>query len=207
MEQKKKIGIMGGTFDPIHLGHLILGEKSYEQLSLDEVWYMPAGNPPHKQLRGGGAADEQRVEMVRLAICDNPHFRLSLMEMNEDGFTYTYRTLEKLRERYPDTEFYFIIGADSLLSFDSWMKPGRILGAAIVVVATRDHLPSPQLTREMDRLTEKYGGRMVLLDTMNIDVSSHMLREWTARGNSLRYYTPDAVVRYIRENRLYQDLP
>ena len=207
MEQKKKIGIMGGTFDPIHLGHLILGEKSYEQLSLDEVWYMPAGNPPHKQLRGGRAADEQRVEMVRLAICDNPHFRLSLMEMNEDGFTYTYRTLEKLRERYPDTEFYFIIGADSLLSFDSWMKPGRILAAATVVVATRDHLPSPQLTREMDRLTEKYGGRMVLLDTMNIDVSSHMLREWTARGNSLRYYTPDAVVRYIRENRLYQDLP
>ena len=112
-----------------------------------------------------------------------------------------------MKAKYPDTEFYFIIGADSLLSFDSWMKPGRILGAAIVVVATRDHLPSPQLTREMDRLTEKYGGRMVLLDTMNIDVSSHMLREWTARGNSLRYYTPDAVVRYIRENRLYQDLP
>ena len=204
MECRKKIGIMGGTFDPIHLGHLILGEKSYEQLSLDEVWFMPAGNPPHKQLREGRASDEQRVEMVRLAIHSNPHFRLSLMEMNEDGFTYTYRTLEKLRERYPETEFFFIIGADSLLSFDSWMKPERILAAATVVVATRDHLSKPRLFQEIDRIEKKYGGKMVLLDTMNIDVSSHMLREWTAAGSSLTYYTPDPVVSYIKENGLYQ---
>ena len=96
----RKIGIMGGTFDPIHMGHLILGEQSYEQLKLDKVLFMPAGNPPHKKNRIGRAADEQRVDMVRLAISDNPHFELSLAEMNETGYTYTYRTLEELKE-YP----------------------------------------------------------------------------------------------------------
>ena len=91
---RKKIGIMGGTFDPIHVGHLILGEKAYEQLNLDKVWFMPSGNPPHKRNRDGCASDEQRVEMVKRAISGNPHFELSLIEMNEDGYTYSYRTLE-----------------------------------------------------------------------------------------------------------------
>ena len=118
--QGKKIGIMGGTFDPVHVGHLILGEAAYRQFSLERVWFMPSGNPPHKRDRTGGATDEQRVEMVRLAISDNPHFRLSLIEMYEDGYSYTYRTLEYLRKQYPDTEFYFIIGGDSLFEFNHW---------------------------------------------------------------------------------------
>ena len=85
--RRKKIGIMGGTFDPIHVGHLILGEKAYEQLGLDKILFMPAGNPPHKRNRKGRASDEQRVEMVNLAIQGNPHFELSLIEMNAEGFT------------------------------------------------------------------------------------------------------------------------
>lgn len=98
--RRKKIGIMGGTFDPIHVGHLILGEKAYEQLGLDKILFMPAGNPPHKpEPRNGRATDEQRTEMVRLAIEGNPHFELSLIEMNAEGFTYTYRTLGKLKEQ------------------------------------------------------------------------------------------------------------
>ena len=88
MEQKRKrVGIMGGTFDPIHIGHLILGEKAYEQLKLDKVLFMPSGNPPHKKNRPGRASDEQRVEMVRRAISMNPHFELSLVEMNEEGYS------------------------------------------------------------------------------------------------------------------------
>ena len=86
---RKKIGIMGGTFDPIHMGHLILGEQSYEQFQLDKVLFMPSGNPPHKRDRAGRASDNQRVDMVRLAIEDNPHFELSLAEMHETGYTYT----------------------------------------------------------------------------------------------------------------------
>lgn len=90
----RKIGIMGGTFDPIHIGHLILGEAAYEQFGLDEVWFLPAGNPPHKRNRAGQAKDAQRVEMVRRAIASNPHFVLCTKEMEDEGYTYSYRTLE-----------------------------------------------------------------------------------------------------------------
>lgn len=114
----RKIGIMGGTFDPIHIGHLILGEAAYEQFGLDEVWFLPAGNPPHKRNRAGQAKDAQRVEMVRRAIASNPHFVLCTKEMEDEGYTYSYRTLEAMRKEHPGTEFYFIIGADSLFYFD-----------------------------------------------------------------------------------------
>ena len=123
-EKRKRVGIMGGTFDPIHIGHLILGETAYEQFDLDQVLFMPAGNPPHKRNRLHRATDEQRSEMVRRAIASNPHFSLSLEEMNEDGFTYTYRTLERLRAEHPDTDYFFILGADSLFDFDKWREPG-----------------------------------------------------------------------------------
>lgn len=124
---------MGGTFDPIHIGHLILGEKTYEQLGLDKILFMPAGNPPHKQNRIGRATDAQRVSMVEKAISGNPHFELSLTEMNDKGFTYTYHTLETLKEQNPDTDYYFIIGADSLYDFphgesrQEYVKPVRLL--------------------------------------------------------------------------------
>ena len=203
MGSPKKIGIMGGTFDPIHLGHLILGEKSYEQLGLSRVWFMPAGNPPHKQHREGQATDDQRVAMVKLAIEDNPHFELSLREMNEHGFTYTYRTLEGLREENPDTEYYFIIGADSLLSFDTWKEPARIAAACTVVAAVRNHTPTSLLEAEMERLRTKYGGRFIRLDMDNIDVSSHILRSWAAEKKSLKYYLPDRVIEYIKEEGIY----
>lgn len=194
---------MGGTFDPIHMGHLILGEKTYEQLGLDKVWFMPAGNPPHKKNRSGRASDEQRAEMVRLAIENNPHFELSLIEMNEDGYTYTYRTLENLKKENPDTDYYFIIGADSLYSFETWKEPGRICQACTLVVAVRDHTPVDMLQQEMDRLTAKYHGCFLRLETMNIDVSSQLLREWTKEHKSLRYYVPDRVIDYMAEHSIY----
>lgn len=146
---KKRIGIMGGTFDPIHIGHLILAEKAYEELDLDEVWFMPSGNPPHKQNRAGRASDKQRVEMVRRAIADNPHFRLSTEEMHPEGYTYTYETLERLHEKYPDYIYYFIIGADSLYDFDMWRRPDRICKAASLLVATRNDVPEESLKKKM----------------------------------------------------------
>ena len=200
---RKKIGLMGGTFDPIHLGHLILGEKSYEQLGLDEVIFMPAGNPPHKPHREGRATDAQRIEMVRLAIADNPHFSMSLVEMNEDGYTYTYRTLEKLTEKNPDTDYYFIIGSDSLFDFDTWKEPARISAQCTVVAAVRNQTPSQMLEARLRELNEKYEGQFLRLDTANIDISSHELRDWVKRGASLKYYVPDAVMNYIRDNHMY----
>ena len=195
---------MGGTFDPIHMGHLILGEQSYEQFQLDKVLFMPSGNPPHKRDRAGRASDNQRVDMVRLAIEDNPHFELSLAEMHETGYTYTYRTLEELKEQNPDTDYYFIIGADSLFTFDEWKEPARICRACTLVVAVRDHASSDELNQEIKRLSAEYEGRFTLLDTMNIDVSSHQIRSWVSEGKSLKYYVPDPVISYMKENGIYR---
>lgn len=195
---------MGGTFDPIHMGHLILGEQSFEQLHLDKVLFMPSGNPPHKRNRAGRASDGQRVDMVRLAIEDNPHFELSLAEMHETGYTYTYRTLEELKEQNPDTDYYFIIGADSLFTFDEWKEPARICRACTLVVAVRDHASSDELNQEIKRLSAEYEGRFTLLDTMNIDVSSHQIRSWVSDGKSLKYYVPDPVISYMKENGIYR---
>ena len=195
---------MGGTFDPIHMGHLILGEQSFEQLHLDKVLFMPSGNPPHKRNRTGRASDGQRVDMVRLAIEDNPHFELSLAEMHETGYTYTYRTLEELKEQNPDTDYYFIIGADSLFTFDEWKEPARICRACTLVVAVRDHASSDELNQEIKRLSAEYEGRFTLLDTMNLDVSSHQIRSWVSEGKSLKYYVPDPVISYMKENGIYR---
>lgn len=200
---RKKIGIMGGTFDPIHVGHLILGERAYEQLSLDKVLFMPSGNPPHKRNRTGRASDEQRIAMVKKAIRGNPHFELSLAEMHEEGYSYTYRTLEALKEENPDTDYYFIIGADSLYSFATWKEPARICRACTLVVATRNHTPVKELDQEMNFLSGQYGGKFLRLDTMNIDISSELIRQWLKEHKSLRYYVPNDVIHYIYENNIY----
>ena len=203
-EKKYKIGIMGGTFDPIHIGHLILGETAYEQFSLDKVLFMPSGNPPHKTHREGCATDEQRTEMVALAIESNPHFVLSLEEMNPDGYSYTYRTLEHLNEENPDTQFYFIIGADSLCSFDKWREPERICKAANIVVATRNHMDDSDLDDKIAYLTKEFNGTFLKLDSLNIDVSSGMLRDWIHDQRTVKYYISDEVNDYIEANDIYQ---
>lgn len=202
---KKKIGIMGGTFDPIHIGHLILGEKAYEQFSLDKVRFMPAGNPPHKKNRRGRATDEQRVEMVQLAISSNPHFELCLDEMNADGYSYTYRTLERFCRENPEEEYYFIIGADSLFDFDSWREPERICRACYIVVATRNQTSNERLDETMERMREKFHGTFLKLDTPNLDISSNHIRQWIEEGRTIQYYVPDGVRAYIEKNHMYKD--
>lgn len=204
-ERHRKIGIMGGTFDPIHIGHLILGEKAYEQLGLEKVLFMPSGNPPHKKNRSGRATDEQRLEMVARAIASNPHFELSTVEMHEEGYSYTYRTLEQLSRENPDTKYYFIIGADSLFSLDEWRNPERICAACTMVVATRNHTPIGRIDLEMKRLAQKYQGKFIRLDTLNIDVSSGMLRSWVQEGRSIQYYCSDSVISYIEEQNIYKN--
>ena len=203
-EKRKKIGIMGGTFDPIHVGHLILGEQAYEQLGLDEVWFMPSGNPPHKKEREGRATDMERVEMVRCAIAGNPHFFLSLAEMDTDGYSYTYRTLETLKREHPDTDYYFIIGADSLFNLHTWKNPERICKSCIMVVASRNHASAEKLLKEMRMASQKYRGHFLLLETMNVDVSSQELRKWIQEGKSIRYYVPDPVIDFIEKKGIYK---
>ncbi len=203
---RKKVGIMGGTFDPIHIGHLILGEAAFEQYSLDKVLFMPAGRPPFKEGRKGMASNEQRTEMVRLAIASNPHFELCLLEMNDDGMSYTYRTLERLKEENPDTDYYFIMGADSLMYFDTWMNPQRIADAAIIVVATRNHMPQESLNEKMKQLSEKFSASIRKLETPNLDISSSQIREWISQGRGIQYYVPDPEIQYIEEQQLYREI-
>lgn len=202
---KRRIGIMGGTFDPIHIGHLILGETAYDQFELDTVRFMPAGNPPHKRNRKGRATDEQRVEMVKRAISSNPHFELSMAEMHEDGYTYTYRTLEAFKQESPEDELYFIIGADSLFDFDTWKKPERICRACTLVVATRNQTSNVRLDDAMHEMQEKFSGTFLKLDTPNLDISSKNLRDWIEEKRTIQYYVPDLVRDYILEHHMYED--
>ncbi len=204
---KKKIGIMGGTFDPIHIGHLILGEKAYEQFDLEKVLFLPSGNPPHKKSRPGRATDSQRVEMVRMAIAGNAHFGLSLMEMHGQGYSYTYRTLERMREEHPDEEYYFIIGADSLFTLEQWREPGRICQNCKIAVAVRNHTDQETLQREMDRISKKYHGTFFRLDTPDVDISSAHIREWILAGETIRYYVPDPVREFIYKDHIYGKSP
>ena len=203
--KKKKTGILGGTFDPVHIGHLILGEEAYRQLQLDEVLFMPAGNPPHKQYRPGRASDPQRVEMVRRAIRMNPHFSFSSIEMELDGPSYTYRTLELLKDREPDTSFYLIVGEDSLRDFDTWREPARIAALCTIAAGIRPNSGVREFKHLAHMLQEKYHSDFVTLENPEVDISSSRLREWRKNGRSLRYYVPDEVLQFIEEEHLYME--
>lgn len=202
---RRKVGIMGGTFDPIHIGHLILGESAYHQFDLEKVLFMPSGNPPHKKNRMGRGSLEERIEMVRLAIEGNPHFSLSLAEAHEGGYTYTKETLEKLKKEHPDTDYYFIMGADSLFSFEEWKDPDKIAEMAVIVAAIRNHINMEEMEIQIQHLNHTLNAKIHILSTPNIDISSHMLRQWIREEKSTRYYLPDKVIAYIRHSNLYKD--
>ena len=142
--------------------------------------------------------------MVSGAIADYPYLELSLLEVERKGNTYTSDTLKALHRQNPDLKIYFIIGADSLYNFDTWREPGRICQEAVLVVATRDHTPLKELDQQMKLLAQKYNGKFIRLDTMNIDVSSELLRSWHKSGQSLRYYVPQPVISYIEKNDIYK---
>lgn len=200
---RKKIGIMGGTFDPIHIGHLLIAENACQQLGLEKVLFLPAGNPPHKRDREGRATDKQRIEMVRRAISGNGHFELSLLEMERKGYSYTYQTLESLKEEHPDQAYYFIIGADSLYDFKGWLCPERICACASIVVATRNHTDDDLLDYEIRMNSQWFRGEFIRLNTRDIDISSRLLRAWVAEGRTIKYYVPDSVIDFIEENHIY----
>lgn len=200
----KKIGIMGGTFDPIHIGHLILGESAFENFHLDEVWFMPTGNPPHKQKRDCGASDEERIEMVKRAISSNPHFSLCMEEMNTEGITYTYHILENLRSKYPGNKFYFILGADSLRDFSTWMKPQRICQLATLLVADRPFSQIDSLQEKIEEIREKFQAEIYPLNSPHLEISSHDLRMRLREGKSIAYYVTEGVCHYIDAKKIYR---
>lgn len=206
MENKKKhIGIMGGTFDPVHNAHLTLAEQAYEQFSLDEIWMLPNGNPPHK--RDSRQADvEYRMCMIQLAIKGIPYLKLCDVERSSGKYHYTFETLEKLNEEYPDTVFYFIMGADSLFEFDHWREPGIISRECILLAATRDHCKEAQIQKRIRELKERYGADIRILDTPNMDIASANIRGMIAQGEDIRHMLPPAVADYIHRHGLYKTI-
>lgn len=198
----KKVGIMGGTFNPIHLGHLFLADNAYEQLELDKVLFMPSKNPPHKE-KPDMVTEQQRVDMITLAIKDNPHFELSTFELDRDGMTYTADTLTLLTEQNPDTEYYFIVGADSLFYMHKWWKPQIIFNLCTVIAASRDNAALVELEKQSEFLKETFHARIRLIQMPTIQIASAVIRERIAEGKSVRYYLTDNVNEYIVENKLY----
>jgi nicotinate-nucleotide adenylyltransferase len=191
-----KIGVFGGTFDPPHLGHLVLAEAAREQLHLDKVMFIPAGDPWRKADRKVTAASH-RLAMTRLAVAGHNAFEVEDFEVVREGPSYTVETLEILREHLgSSTELFLVLGEDALADVPNWHKPERLVELATLAVANRRGVTMPELP--FDR------GRVVTIVIPGIDISSTELRERASRGLSLRYQVPDAVRDYIQANNLYQ---
>jgi nicotinate-nucleotide adenylyltransferase len=199
-----RIGVFGGTFDPVHYGHLILAEQCREQGRLDQVWFVPAPRPPHK-------ADqpltkfEQRVEMLALAIAGNPTFRIDEIEKERSGPSFTVDTLTELQKRHPDNEFFLLVGSDTLKDLPHWHDPVGVLRRAGLLVMVRPNhpvLPVEQL-RASVQLAADVELKLEVAETPLIDISSRDLRRRVVLGKSLRYFLPRAIEVYIADKQIY----
>lgn len=199
----KRIGIMGGTFDPVHNGHLLLGKQAYLEYSLDEIWYMPSHQPPHKKDHVvTDAAD--RLNMLMSALDGIPFCKVSTFEMERSGNTYTAQTMRLIREAYPDFEFYFIIGADSLYQLESWYHPEEVMKLTSFLVASREYQETERSLREqIEYLKDKYGADIQILHAEEVDISSAEIRRHVAEGKSITKDVPEKVEEYIRRRKLY----
>lgn len=188
----KHVGIMGGTFDPIHCGHLLAAEQAREQAMLDEVWFMPTHIPPHKS-REGLTPAHHRLRMVELAVADHPAFRVCDEELKREGPSFTYDTMLRLTEKFPAYRFSFIIGADMVNTLPQWNHYEELIGLVRFIGLAR---PGSRLKRENEHVT--------YVEMPVWDISSTLIRSKVAAGKSIRYLVPDAVARYIKENGFYE---
>ena len=199
-----KIGIMGGTFDPIHNGHLEIAKAAYEQFHLDKVWFMPNGNPPHKALTDIGSSVKERLRMVELAIEGQDGFCLEAYEARKKSVSCSYETMEYFNKIYPEDDFYFIIGADSLFAVDRWVHPERLFPTCTILAAYRDEMNTrDKMEKLMHYLRERYHAKCGLLVSPLIDISSSELRERIKEGESIRGFVPKKVEEYIKHEFLY----
>jgi nicotinate-nucleotide adenylyltransferase len=203
-EDTLRLGVLGGTFDPPHYGHLALAENARVQLDLGRVLFAPAGQPPHKPDRPITPA-HHRVVMVEAAIADNPAFVLSRVDMDRAGPHYTVEMLALLQQEYPAAELFFLMGGDSLSKFLTWRDPAGIVRQARLAVMRRPGR-EPNVAA-LERAVPGICERLVWLDVPHLDVSSSGLRQRVRHGLPLRYLVPPPVEAYVREQRLYEALP
>jgi nicotinate-nucleotide adenylyltransferase len=197
-----RLGIYGGTFDPVHYGHLLAAEQCREQCRLDEVWFMPAASPPHKQ-QVEVTPGARRAEMLELATAGHPQLRVSRIELDRSGPSYTVETLQQLREEQPDRALFLLIGADSLADLPAWREPDRILELAEVLVVNRGRR-QPHVQGVVETLGSDLAGRFHVVSMPGIDLSASDIRRRVQQGSSIRYMTPRAVEMYIHQNGLYR---
>lgn len=200
----KKVGIFGGTFDPIHCAHLILAEHAWEQFQLDTVLLMPCAVPSHKENQEITAA-LHRSRMVQLAIEDNNHFKFSNFELERAGITHTADTIRLLKQEHPECDYFFILGADSLFDIEKWYHPEEILGQVPIIAAVRGEMDQEDLKKQIAYLQQRYpSSQIAWLDTPHIEISSTMIREHVRQGKTIKYYVPKDVEKYIYQQKLYQ---
>lgn len=200
---EKKVGIMGGTFNPVHNGHLLLAESARETFGLDEILFMPSGNSYMKD--AASILDgEIRAHMTELAIEGNPFFRLSRIELERKGPTYTCDTLSQLKEQDEDSRYFFIMGADNLFILEKWKDVEYIFQNCVIAAAARGDETDGEIRRRAELLRKRYRADIRLLLERRIDISSLEIRERLRKGQSVRYLLPDSVLAYIAQENLYQ---
>ncbi|WP_099158571.1 nicotinate-nucleotide adenylyltransferase [Virgibacillus ndiopensis] len=187
----KRVGILGGTFDPPHLGHLIIAEEVRNELLLDEVWFIPSYEPPHKQKASTSSSD--RITMVQLAIANNAAFKMNTIEIERLGKSYTFDTMNILNDTYPDTTFYFIIGADMVEYLPHWNRINELIKIVNFVGVKR---PGFHLKTEYS---------IQKIDIPMIDISSTLIRDRLSANKSVKYLIPQRVETYIKGKRLYEN--
>ncbi|MGB9839328.1 nicotinate-nucleotide adenylyltransferase [Thermovenabulum sp.] len=195
---------MGGTFDPIHYGHLVAAEEARTNFDLSKVIFIPAGNPPHKKDYPVTDA-EHRYIMTALAVNSNPFFEVSRVEIDREGYTYTVDTLKWFKEKYKDAvEIFFISGADAILDILTWKKVEEVMNYCTFIAATRPGYTSEQLERKVKEVKEIYGKDIFVLKVTGMAISSTEIRKKVKNGQSIKYLVPEAVEYYILKNNLYR---
>ena len=198
-----RIGIFGGSFDQVHTGNLTVAKQCREQAKLDQVWFIPSATAPHKPA-GASVTGRQRKEMLEFAIAGHEHFRVNDIELKSGGTSFTVDTLQEISKTSPEHELFLIVGGDSLAEFSTWRDPAGICALAIPIVYSR-----PGVAAELDLLEAWVDGprmatiRKMVIEAMQIDISSTLIRDRIAAGKTIRYLVPRAVGKYIQTNGLY----
>lgn len=203
-ETYQRIGILGGTFNPVHLGHLFLAEYARVHMNLDMILFIPTGVPYMKNNKEI-LPSNIRMNMLELSISSNPYFKSSDLEIKRAGNTYTFETLEELHQIYPNAELFFIVGADCLFTIDKWYQPQQIFDNCTLLAANRNDVSDEQLEQRRKYLADTFHAKILLLDVPQMDISSTDIRNNLKSGNSIRYMVTDAVFDYICQNKFYQN--
>jgi nicotinate-nucleotide adenylyltransferase len=196
----KKVAIMSGYFNPVHLGHLLIAENAYETMGLDEVLFVPTTNVPD----GLDMPDIwTRIEITGSSIEDNSHFALSTIEAERGGKTQPYEMVEALKNKYPQNEYYFIVGGDTLMKMEKWQHPEKIFEDTTILVARRVEVPDDEMDAKIEEYKAKYGAKVSILPIEYNDLYSAKIRERVRAGRSIRYMVHYKAVEFIKKNKLY----